>query len=260
MKILKAIGSFFAKIWRWIKNTAWVQPLLIVGAIFGVIFSIPSITGAIQGAINNKNSADTFYEKFKKSLEGGSNSPAQKLLSNYGQAAKEGASILSKDEKKYFIMFTSKGNATAKEIKDGFQVLHDNWNSFNQKAPEYTFKLYTIFTDEVTTSTTTTESAFAQFMRDKNWFFEQASQVGQESVYLQNGGVTKADLEKMEACDPDNFINPTIMLVDWTETVTPSKKGITQVMFNVTGTNSYDKAKTLNDCWNCENLFEKIKS
>ena len=37
MIILKAIGAFFVKIWRWIKDTAWVQPLLIVGAIFAAL-------------------------------------------------------------------------------------------------------------------------------------------------------------------------------------------------------------------------------
>ena len=48
MKFLKAIATPFVAIWRWIKETAWVQPLLIVGAIFGVIFSIPSITSWVK--------------------------------------------------------------------------------------------------------------------------------------------------------------------------------------------------------------------
>ena len=43
MKILKAIGAFFARIWRWIKETAWVQPLLIVGAIFAIIFAFEPV-------------------------------------------------------------------------------------------------------------------------------------------------------------------------------------------------------------------------
>ena len=40
MVVLRAIGGFFARIGRWIKETAWIQPLLIVGAIFAVIFAI----------------------------------------------------------------------------------------------------------------------------------------------------------------------------------------------------------------------------
>ena len=47
-KFFIAIGRFFKKIWEWIKSTAWVQPLLIVAIIFGVIFSINTITNAIK--------------------------------------------------------------------------------------------------------------------------------------------------------------------------------------------------------------------
>ena len=50
MKVLRAIGGFFAKIGRWIANTAWIQPLLIVGGIFGIIFSIPYIKQAIDNS------------------------------------------------------------------------------------------------------------------------------------------------------------------------------------------------------------------
>lgn len=47
-KFLKVIGTPFIKLWTWIKETAWVQPLLIVGIIFAIIFSIPSITSWVQ--------------------------------------------------------------------------------------------------------------------------------------------------------------------------------------------------------------------
>jgi hypothetical protein len=84
MIILKAIGSFFVKIWRWIKDTAWVQPLLIVGAIFAVIFSIPYIT---EWANNfTHNSTNSFYNASKKNLEGETNDKDSKsaadLLTN----------------------------------------------------------------------------------------------------------------------------------------------------------------------------------
>ena len=48
MKVLKILATPFIAIWRWIKETAWVQPLLIVGLIFGIIFSIPSITSWVN--------------------------------------------------------------------------------------------------------------------------------------------------------------------------------------------------------------------
>ncbi len=68
MNILKAIGGFFTKLWRWIKETAWVQPLLIVGAIFAVIFSIPKITGWVESW--GLGSASRYFAEYQQSLEG----------------------------------------------------------------------------------------------------------------------------------------------------------------------------------------------
>lgn len=63
-KILSAIGRFFKAIWNWIKNTAWVQPLLIVGAIFGLIMSIRPISNWIS-QITNVETTSTFYNDHK---------------------------------------------------------------------------------------------------------------------------------------------------------------------------------------------------
>lgn len=61
-KIFIAIGRFFKKIWEWIKTTAWVQPLLIVAVIFGIIFSIQPITESIKEAVE-ADDAGEFYEE-----------------------------------------------------------------------------------------------------------------------------------------------------------------------------------------------------
>lgn len=74
-KVVNAIGKFFVSIWNWIKNTAWVQPLLIVALIFGVIFSIQPISNAIKAAqqstkeLNFYNSHRITYENMKKKVE-----------------------------------------------------------------------------------------------------------------------------------------------------------------------------------------------
>lgn len=60
-KVLHAIGSFFSKIFNWIKNTAWIQPLLIVGIIFGIIMSIKPISKWISD-IANVQTDSTFYK------------------------------------------------------------------------------------------------------------------------------------------------------------------------------------------------------
>lgn len=60
---MKKIGNFFAKIGQgikkgflglisWIKNTAWIQPLLIVGLIFGVILSIKPFVSWVGEVLN----------------------------------------------------------------------------------------------------------------------------------------------------------------------------------------------------------------
>ena len=62
MFVLRAIGRFFAKIGRWIRDTAWVQPLLIVGGIFAIIFSIPKIVEVVEKAGEESNAAQVFFE------------------------------------------------------------------------------------------------------------------------------------------------------------------------------------------------------
>ena len=49
MKVLKILATPFIAIWRWIKETAWVQPLLIVGLIFGIMLgdALPHISVAL---------------------------------------------------------------------------------------------------------------------------------------------------------------------------------------------------------------------
>ena len=86
MIVLRAIGAFFAKIWRWIRETAWVQPLLIVGLIFGIMFSIKPIYNAIKDAQAKSSSAETYYRQFQVSLANGDDSQASKLTDQIYQS------------------------------------------------------------------------------------------------------------------------------------------------------------------------------
>lgn len=61
-KVLQKIGKFFKAIWGWIKNTAWVQPLLIVIIIFGVIFSINPIIKGVKNLVGQDQKEGTFYK------------------------------------------------------------------------------------------------------------------------------------------------------------------------------------------------------
>lgn len=50
---MNKIKAFFSKVGNYIKNTAWIQPLLIVVIIFVVLFSLGPITNGIKSAWNS---------------------------------------------------------------------------------------------------------------------------------------------------------------------------------------------------------------
>lgn len=253
MTILRAIGSFFQRIWRWIKETAWVQPLLIVGVIFGVIFSIPSITKGIQSAIDSANSTETFYQTYQKSMEGGASSEADKVIDTITEKEQNPDTAISYGNK-FFLVFVNENCDPCSTARGGFEKLKDNWKSTYIPKDGLDFNIITIFTDETTTQTTTRESAFTKFMDRNSSFFEHAGQVGRESQYYLNDKITDKDLEYLESADPEEFVAPTILLVDFGKDG-KTGPGVSEVMFGVTGSDDYAKADLLLDCWNGEGDF-----
>lgn len=77
LKIFRPIGHFFRAIWRWIINTAWVQPLLIVGIIFGVIFSINPVVSFFSNLFKEDNEITLYrdreieYTELQEKIENG---------------------------------------------------------------------------------------------------------------------------------------------------------------------------------------------
>ncbi len=61
-RVLNAIANFFKNIVKWVKETAWIQPLLIVGCVFGLIASIKPISNAI-GEWTKPTSSSNFYKR-----------------------------------------------------------------------------------------------------------------------------------------------------------------------------------------------------
>lgn len=45
-KVFRAIGRFFKSIWRYVKQNAWIQPILMVGLIFAIIFGLTAAPDA----------------------------------------------------------------------------------------------------------------------------------------------------------------------------------------------------------------------
>ena len=129
-KILSVIGGFFVKIWRWIKETAWVQPLLIVGIIFGVIFSIPSIVDGVKALNEKNNSAETYYKKYKVDLKGAEKSAADKLMTEIKDNHEKNSNTLK--GQKFFLVFISSTYALRVALL-GFEYLQGEGKALMKK-------------------------------------------------------------------------------------------------------------------------------
>lgn len=143
MKILRAIGHFFAKIGRWIASTAWVQPLLIVGGIFAIIFSIPYIKRGFENLFAKEDNTEySWYQAQALSLE--ENGQADRLLGyleNYGSDSHKKI----KDEfkvTKFIISFVKQDCTNCKDAYEGYVNAIDS--GYVQG-----FKMFTILVDKM---------------------------------------------------------------------------------------------------------------
>ena len=269
MVILRAIGAFFVKIGRWIKDTAWVQPLLIVGGIFAIIFSIPYISTWVSSWFSSTNEATAFYNSYKVSLSGCQNdtpnSDANKLfdyMANYTPANDKDADHKKWGEK-FFVVFVQESCAGCEEIYKGFEVLKNEWGTGTFTAPEGKkndeFKLYTIFIDSEETINNETKNLFTDyFFNDYDAYFEDIMGIMQENYYSKRAGDTyQSDLKTLD--NIDDFATPTVFLFDPNDGDYQTQLGISEVLFTVKGKNGgsgiYPLAYTLYDAWYHQDIF-----
>ncbi len=239
MNFLKGMNASLTKLWRWIKETAWVQPLLIVGAIFAVIFSIPKATSWVQSF--GVGTSTAYYMAQRKTLEGETKeikdvedgSEADKLTyallkwSNFAgvkefetYAEWEAAFNASSDKsiidkaggKKFYLVYVAKDSSASDEVQEGFETLEDNWG--NPSSPNrYTsedylpFAFSTIYTDEDSTNDEdfpieADKIAFNRYLAkfDDLDFFANAGARFDLCPYKKNAGLTSSS-------NYDNFID-----------------------------------------------------
>lgn len=264
-KILSVIGGFFIAIWRWIKETAWVQPLLIVGIIFGVIFSIPSIVSGIQSIEEKNKSAETYYKKHQVSLKGAENSAADKLLQEIED--NENRVSTSLQGQKFILVFVQKdGNCLAcTEAREGFEYLAGDGKKLLQGEQKFAIK--TIFVDEelkrkhkedwkkegTVAEDNTADTAFEAFL-DRNFAnFERFAGNAQATNFYINGGITDNQINDIESAKIEKFQTPTMIQVDFSI----ENGGVTNVFIglNAGGDTKLDKAAYLADAWNYTGIF-----
>lgn len=270
MIVLKAIGRFFARIGRWIRDTAWVQPLLIVGGIFAIIFSISPIVQWVESWSNKGNESENYYTKYRLSLEDcdKQESEADGLfqyledIENKTETAKQKSTY----GEKFFISFVQVGCAGCESNYEGFKTLQSGWNKDFEINDSHGFKLHTIYIDQ-DDKDINSDNIFNQYILDTySNIFEQAITVATESDYCTNlttsGNTEDSTYYKTASAllDEGGFVSPTSFLVDLSaRDLVNSAYGITQVFFEYEGANggtdSYAKAQTLADCWNTEGIF-----
>jgi hypothetical protein len=279
MKVLRAIGAFFAKIGRWIANTAWIQPLLIVGGIFAVIFSIPYIKTAIENAqIDNTDYDYEYYKSFSLNLEEGNR--ADKLLGYLEN--EEFDKINSEFGKKFFLAFVQEECAYCKEGVEGFKDFGANFNSWKSDegwAADEKFSLFTILVDTkdsnddkkylaqelISEHVQFFDELAAKFETNSNYalYKNASSQTSGYETKLNNIANSASKSEDIEGID-----TPFMLMYDYSKYEEDyfNCSGVTAVVFNyvdlVTAakeyseTNKATKGFTLRDCWGYRNLFD----
>ena len=286
MNILKKIGTPFIAIWRWIKETAWVQPLLIVGIIFAIIFSIPSITKGIQGLMNQQESDIVYFQQHQLSLKGSKrgeeNSQANIFFDNFVEAQglwengdKEGArdllSSYSNNCDKFFLFFVQEECAGCTSLKEGAEYLEDNWSTYVTDSKEASFHFQSIIVDQEIDDQyyedenkhpiddLVTYQSYLEFYRivmgniqNQRYYINvgiRDGSSGQNTIYSNTEAlINTTDLQ-----------TPTIMLLDLTDANTSSYI-VSEVFYTSDATFSaasdvYGKASFIADAWTYDGIF-----
>ncbi len=276
MKVLSAIGGFFVRIGRWIKETAWIQPLLIVGAIFAIIFAIPHIIDGVKGWFDESDAANKYFAKYQLSLKNGDVVPEGKYtgtskvdeLFTYLEE-KEEDKIKSTYGEKFFVAIVEEDSSTCKDLYGGLKMFQDKFNKNDEfKGLDGKFKLHTIYKDSISTVDDETN------LFDKVWgnhydLFEDLSTTGylENTYYAQyknysNDQYQNSFVGNSESCP---ISAPLLMFFDYTDAnlIKPENqriKGLSDVIFSVDGSSDLEKARTLKNCWSHSDIFNKPKT
>jgi thioredoxin-related protein len=253
---MKPIILFFSKvfggIWNWIKETAWVQPLLIVSFIFSIIFSIPTISTWIQDITDDLTSPEAYYRNFQVSLRNDEESEAQKLV----DAMMDEETYQSNE--KFLLVFVDSTCSACKSFQPAVKLLVENTSQYYNPDDFESFKIYTIFRDEEfdnTDSSINAKTPFEKFLDRNDEFLQRMYEVGfLESDYAFNTDVpeTGNDYENFIAPTP-SIPTPTVVLYDVTADST--RNGIREVIIGVPGADSQAKAELISDMWVGRNDF-----
>ncbi len=230
-KVFGAIGGFFKRIWRWIAETAWIQPLLIVGLIFGVIFSIPSISSWIANAASTSGQF-VFYKH--NTVE------VTKLLEDFNNDSYE---KYYKDEeaKNFLLVFIEEDCDQCINDEDAFKYFYNNKDQWEGTTAPAIYFVYANYDED---DDSKQAKAWREFTETYNLF---------ETI----------ELAYKETCDAygidevEDYIKPHENAKVSTPLITFYEDGImTEAIMGLVGNDKTDKAEYLHDFYYHMNDFE----
>ena len=280
MNVIKSLGARFNKLWRWIKETAWVQPLLIVGAIFAIIFSIPKFSSWFEAM--GIGSSNSFYNSHKLSLEGEAKdadpkdySEADKLTAaiqkySFGQGvspsiqyseseivkAVKADELIAKRGEKFFLVYVSTSCTACDEAQPGFENLEKYWNTTYAINDGRSFKIHTIYADDTSSNDedftlSDDKKAFYRYLNNFTDFWEDAAGRLVDAPYKTNASISESYYNNIETVNCASWQVPTIFLIDFSEDAWAAGRfGISEACFGVSGSSSIEKAQLLQKMWN----------
>ena len=271
MKILSAIGRFFARIGRWIKETAWIQPLLIVGAIFAIIFAIPHIIDGVKSWFSESDSANKFYAQYQLSLSGADDgqfvgtSQVDKFFTNIYEGNEEEVKKVAGE--RFFVAFVQKNNSSAKELYSGIKMFKDKFNKNAEfSGLEGQFRLKVIYTD---TTNDDDENLFDMVWNNHYDLFEEMANGNYlpNTFYAINNNYKESNYASNflsdSSLDECPMSTPLMMYFDYSDKNLIAQedqrvKGLSDVLFSVEGSSDLEKARTLKNCWSHKDKFGEI--
>ena len=283
MNFLKKLGTPFVALWRWIKETAWVQPLLIVGVIFAIIFSIPSITSWVQ-SWDFGDDKYNWLENKQLSLEGITDEKIDGEAADFFSTFEEAQSLWKNDNKdearktmksytgdadKLFLYFVQEQESASNINEANKYLVEEAWkNKVTSRAEEAgievkgSFQYRTIFTDQTIEDKDgeyiyESHTAFEYLLKSREFesFYSTIYSAYQNTAYYQNiiaDKVTGVQLDSYQSSinslrTTTNPSAPTLFIIDLSDN---SKNDIvSNIVFSIDGSDKYARADFLANAW-----------
>lgn len=276
MKVLKIIATPFVALWRWIKETAWVQPLLIVGCIFAIIFSIPYISKGIQNLINKDEDELAYYNAHRLSMNGAylgaTSNDAEIFISQIADVQLEWDDVLKGEktidsaekistfknkygEKFFFVLGKSSCDACS-NISDGLEYLENHLGDYGVSS----YKLYSIIADQDLDDDDKEykeNTAFEMIYNRQSDAFETMFRSASYGYYRRNiedSTASSSYQDKVDTLHSEKVSSievPVVILFDLSSEALSYEQPyvMSQVFFSLDGDDKVDRALELANCW-----------